>query len=259
MERVAFLIERTGERISCLLNPEDLEVRRSAGLRMRDEGSGFLAGRARTDHPLLATGGGVTELDLRLLFDVGVASADRAELSTSLQSPNGASIGTQDVRTYTRPLWDLAENAFSDGFGAPPCVRFIWGKSWDIPGVVVNVAERLDQFDANGTPQRSWLSLRLRRVEEPEPRDIPAAPVSPQFEPTSPPGSGDGQALPTVVVPVDEDGGPVVRLDQIAQEYYGNPNLACALGAFNDLDDLLLLEEGTNLVLPPAAALWRQA
>ena len=31
MERVAFLIEETGERIACLLNPESLVVRRIAG------------------------------------------------------------------------------------------------------------------------------------------------------------------------------------------------------------------------------------
>jgi hypothetical protein len=35
MERVAFLLERSGERISCLLNPENLEARRTAGVRTR--------------------------------------------------------------------------------------------------------------------------------------------------------------------------------------------------------------------------------
>ena len=33
MERVAFIVERTGERIDCLLNPDTVVVRRSAGLR----------------------------------------------------------------------------------------------------------------------------------------------------------------------------------------------------------------------------------
>lgn len=259
MERVAFLIERTGERISCLLNPENLETRRSAGIRVRREAGGFLAGRARTDHPLIATGGGVTELDLRLLFDIGVARADRGERSASLQGPDGTPADSEDVRTLTRPFWDLAENAFSDGFGAPPCVRFIWGKSWNVPGVVVHVAERLEQFDVYGAPQRSWLSLRLRRVEEPEPRAAPPLPVTPQFE-TPPSGSQAGDdTFPTVDVPVDNDGTPLNRIDQIASDHYGNPELARPLGDFNELDDLLKIAEGTNIVLPPIAMLWRQA
>ncbi len=35
MERVAFLIEETGERIGCLLNPDSLVIRRSAGVQPR--------------------------------------------------------------------------------------------------------------------------------------------------------------------------------------------------------------------------------
>lgn len=260
MERVAFMIERTGERISCLLNPENLEMRRSAGIRARQEAGGFLAGQARTDHPLIATGGGVTELDLQLLFDIGIAEADIAAQTSSLQMADGSSDQSADVRALTRPLWNLAENAFSDGFGAPPCVRFIWGKSWNMPGVVVSVAERLEQFDADGAPRRSWLSLRLRRVEEPEPRAAPPMPVTPQFETPSPGGEGgQDEAFPAIDVPVDEDGTPLNRLDQIAGDKYGNPELARPLGDFNGLDDLLEIAEGTTLALPPITKLWSTA
>ena len=35
MERVAFIVDATGERIDCLLNPETLAVRRQAGVRPR--------------------------------------------------------------------------------------------------------------------------------------------------------------------------------------------------------------------------------
>lgn len=259
MERVAFLIERSGERIACLLNPENLETRRSAGIRTRREAGGFLAGRARTDHPLIATGGGITELDLHLLFDMSIAASDRGQQNASLQSADGTAAQTEDVRTLTRPLWDLTENAFSDGFGAPPCVRFIWGKSWNMPSVVVSVAERLEMFDANGTPQRSWLSLRLRRIEEPEPRAAPPMPVTPQFEAPAPATDDTENAYPTVLVHVGDDGTPLTRLDQIAAEYYGNPELARPLGDYNGVDDMLRVEEGTNLVLPPASQLWSQA
>jgi hypothetical protein len=260
VERVAFLIERTGERITCLLNPENIEMRRTAGIRARQEAGGFLAGQARTDHPLIATGGGVTELDLKLLFDMGIAQTDRGAQTASLQTADGSSEQTADVRALTRPLWNLAENAFSDGFGAPPCVRFIWGKSWNMPGVVVSVAERLEQFDADGTPQRSWLSLRLRRVEEPEPRAAAPMPVTPQYETPSPGGEGGVEdTYPAIDVPVDEDGTPLNRLDQIAGDKYGNPELARALADFNGLDDLLDIVEGTTLALPPITLLWSAA
>lgn len=259
MERVAFLIERTGERVTCLLNPEHLEMRRNAGVLTRREAGGYLAGRARTDDPLLATGGGTTEVDLKLLFDVEVANAERPKPPPSKEPPSALAKAEPlllDVRTLTRPLWDLAENAFSGGFGAPPAVRFIWGKSWNIPGVVLAVAERLERFDRNGTPQRSWLSLRLRRVEEPDPRAAPPKPATPQFETPSPEGGDGGTDLPLLDVPVDGDGTPLNRIDQIAAEHYGDPELAGALGAFNGLDDLLTLPEATSLLLPPITQLW---
>jgi nucleoid-associated protein YgaU len=138
-------------------------------------------------------------------------------------------------------------------------VRFIWGKSWNVPGVVISVAERLEQFDGDGTPQRSWLSLRLRRVEEPASRPAPPLPVTPQFETPSPAEQTDEDTFPVLDVPVDNDGTPLDRLDQIAAEHYGNPELARALGDFNGLDDLLKIAEGTTVALPALSTLWRTA
>ena len=40
MERVAFLIEETNERLRCLLNPETLVLRRTAGVRPRQSATG---------------------------------------------------------------------------------------------------------------------------------------------------------------------------------------------------------------------------
>jgi hypothetical protein len=153
MERVAFLIEDTGERIGCLLNPASFAVRRHAGVHSRRSLGGQLSGAGLTDDPLLFTGGGYTELQLDLLFDV------------SLSGPPPTST---DVRDFTGPLSRLAENASApDRYGRPPLVRFVWGKSWNVPGVVAAVAERFEQFDSGGTPQRSWLRMRLVRVTEP--------------------------------------------------------------------------------------------
>src|SRR5680860_543679 len=98
MERVAFLIESTGRRIGCLLNPEDLVVRRQAGLVSRRRGAGFLAGSVSAaggrDDTVLATGGGTTEFDVELLFDVDLADPDTR---------------SNDVRDMTGPIWQLCE------------------------------------------------------------------------------------------------------------------------------------------------------
>ncbi len=159
MERVAFLIEETNERLRCLLNPETLVLRRTAGVRPRQSATGQVTGTGLADDPLLYTGGGRTELDLDLLFDVTLP---------------GSSVTSADVRDLTAPLWRLAENnQATAGYGRPPLVRLIWGKSWNIPGIVVAVAERLEFFTPSGVPQRSWLRLRLLRMAAPIPR--PAA------------------------------------------------------------------------------------
>src|SRR4051812_40433344 len=151
MERVTFVVESTGDRLGCLLNPESLEVTRNAGVLRRRTATGLLAGAGISDDPLLYAGGGQTQLELDLLFDIGIA---------------GSTIQTTDVRELTRPLWDLAENTAASAGATPPVVRFLWGKSWNIPGVVTAVAERLEQFMADGAPTRSWLRMRFVRVNE---------------------------------------------------------------------------------------------
>lgn len=153
VERVAFLIEDTGERIGCLLNPESLVMRREAGIAPRRSHGGLAAGAELRDDPLICTGGGRTELELDLLFDVQL---------------EGSSIETEDVRDLTRPLWDLAENAAEpEQYGVPRFARFVWGKAWNMPGLVSSVAERLEYFTAGGVPRRSWLRIRMLRAEPP--------------------------------------------------------------------------------------------
>ena len=158
MERVTFLVADTGSRISCLLNPEKLVRRRLAGLRTAVSGSGVLAGPAASDDVLISTGGGRTELDLELLFDV--------ELTPAQAAPAAA----VDVRDLTKPLWDLAENGPTRT--GPAAVRFCWGL-WNVLCVVTAVAEQLERFDASGTPGRSWLTMRLVRVPDPIPAPAP--------------------------------------------------------------------------------------
>jgi hypothetical protein len=165
VERVAFLIERTGDRLGCLLNPESVVIRRSAGIKTRRLPASYLTGAALADDPLLFTGGGRTLIDMDLLFDVTVA---------------GSSIASDDVRDLTRPLWALSENAHQEeGYGQPPVARLIWGKSWNIPVVVMAVSQRLEYFTPEGTPRRSWLRIRLARVSEPRATGASRAPRPP--------------------------------------------------------------------------------
>lgn len=152
MERVAFLIEPHDVRISCMLNPETITVHRQSGITTRKNINGALTGKHLNDDPLLFTGGGRTWLDLKLLFDISIP---------------GSTVISSDVRDLTEPFFNLTEAAAADyENGRPPAVRMVWGKHWNFLGVISEVAETLDIFSPEGTPKRSWLTLRLLRIPE---------------------------------------------------------------------------------------------
>lgn len=261
MERIAFLIERTGEQLSCLLNPENVVVRRAAGVTARGATTGIITGLTMTDDPLIATGGGSTEIDLDLLFDTEIDNELRPRLPAAAGDATEGGVTTPlilpDVRDMTRPIWNLAENGeTAEGFGAPPLVRMIWGRAWNIPGVVVSVAEKFERFAADGRPQRSWLRLRLKRVDYDVGAAPPRLPATSQFEPPSLEGAaGDEDRAMRITLTPDENGLPTPRIDEIVAAYYGDPALTHAVLAFNDIADPLDVAEGTILVLPDVASL----
>lgn len=246
MDRVGFLIEDSGERLGCLLNPETLEVSRIAGLKPRRSAGGVVTGKGLKDDPLLFTGGGTTEVKMDLLFDVSLA---------------GSSLQTEDVRDLTGPLWQLAENAVDDeGFGHLRLVRFVWGKAWNILGVIAAIAERFEEFTAEGVPRRSWVRMRFLRVENPE-----------ALSPRPAAGGAGGPAVLPEDLPLPEDvapervrthevvGGPEEggeggvsgeRLDALAQRAYGDPSFWRWLAAFNRIDDPLHVPAGQVVQIP---------
>jgi hypothetical protein len=248
MERVAFLLEPSGERIGALLNPETLVVRRTAGLRPRRALSGGMAGGGPIEEPLLFTGGGTTELILELLFDVSLL---------------GSSVQTEDVRDLTQPLWRLAENSVEEGgFGRPPRVRVVWGKRLNEPAVVASIAERLEHFTSTGAPRRSWVRMRLVRLEETLSESTEAVPVAAGLTPEQvteglPPESFEAHEVLGAGGSPGEP--PVVgqRLDEIAHQYYGDPALWRLVASLNGIADPMRVPEGTVLRLPPASALRR--
>lgn len=235
MDRATFLIGSTGGQIGCLLNPEQLVMRRWAGVLPRRSIGVSSTSAALHDDPLLFTGGGITELSLNLLFDVSVP---------------GSTIRTGDVRDLTGPLWRLSESAsVVDGVLQPEVVRLLWGKHTNLAVVIIAIAERLEHFDASGAPRRSWLAMRLRRVPD-DAADRPRPALQ-----TAAPGAAGGQLPESVAVvgggaPVEGGGGVGERLDELAARLYGDPSQWRALARENNLDDPLHLQGGAVLQLP---------
>lgn len=234
MERVTFVVESTGERLGCLLNPETLQITRAAGVRPRRVVTGLLTGTATSDDPLLYTGGGRTELVLDLLFDIGIA---------------GSTIQSTDVRDLTRSLWNLAESSPTGAGSPPPVVRFLWGKSWNIPGVVSAVAERLEQFAPDGSPARSWLRMRFVRVDDSN--DDGGSPMHGTALVAGSAAPGE-ELQHQVVGGGGNDPGSGERLPDIAFLYYGDPSAWRLIAEANDIDDPSSVSPGSVLRIPPA-------
>lgn len=227
MERVAFLVEQTGMRIPCMLNPESVVMRRWSGVRAMRSVGGLAGAKAMIEDPLLQTGGGTTELILDLLFDVSLIETPVAE---------GAQPVT-DVRTLTRPLWQLTEHSET--------CRFVCGKTWNERVVIAALAERLEYFDNFGAPARSWLRMRMLRVDEPE-----AAQQQPVVAP---------QALPDAETQVLEVPPMPQRLDEVAHQFYGDPSLWKHVAAINGVIDPFRIPAGFALRLPPLQELMEEA
>jgi len=239
MERVAFLIDETGERVDCLLNPETVHVTRLAGVRPRGAAGGQITGVGLADDPLVFTGGGRTELVMDLLFDVDFVEAQ---------------VRPEDVRALTRPLWMLSENsAVEHGWVRPPLVRLVWGKTWNVPGVIVAIAERFDGFNLGGTPRRSWLRLKMVRVAEDAATaqqgfesELAAAETTPVAEPgTAVVAVGDGS---------NEPGYSGVRFDLLSNDALGSPLRWRLLAEHNRITNPFEVSSGTALSVPPADA-----
>jgi nucleoid-associated protein YgaU len=250
MVRVGFVIEATGATMGCLLNPLSLVVQRSAGVRPEEAPSGLFARTTASDYPLLYTGGGTTELLLELLFDAPLHTSMRAQ---DAGTP-GAAAAEIDVRDLTSPFFNLSENAGDRT--QPPIARFIWGKAWNVRGVVASVSERLERFTDGGVPHRSWLSMRfLRLVDTPAARDAVLKPA-PALDLSS---AGRERARDHVISGTGETANTLTtsagdRLDTLASRYYGNPSLWRAIASYNNIDDPARIPPGTTLRIPPPAA-----
>ena len=244
MERVAFLVEPDDQRISCMLNPETVIITRSAGIKERASIGGHVSGENRSDMPLLYAGGGVTHIEMELLFDVTIS---------------GSSLRSNNVRDFTAPFFHMAENIQgNDRHNHPKTVRMVWGKSWNIPGVITDIAERLDYFTKSGIPRRSWLKLRLRRVNEEfavsdsMQKQIELSNESSELidalDP-SPPyvQNEEKEALAAKSVTVKHND----RLDSISNTFYNDPSLWRILASFNGITDITEDSGNMLITIPP--------
>ena len=253
MERASLLIEggaAAGRRIDFLFNPAQVLLERVSGVRGRSIGGARLSGRGERDDPVVYTGGGETRLTLKLLFDTTILQAPPTE-----PAGNGALVPRLDVRRLTRPLWEMAEGA-RDQQGPQrdlPRGRFLWGKAWNIPVAVMSLAERLDRFEPDGTPLRSWVHIRFRRLAE-TPEELPwpdlgsllsAGLRAMAFEQHL----QDGAFVPSVLTihHVVQEGD---RLDRLAARYYGASWQWRLIALANALDDPGELVVGTELMIP---------
>lgn len=247
MERVAFLIEETGQHLTCLLNPETVVMTRTAGVEPRRSSGGRLTGSGLADDPLLFTGGGRTELKLDLLFDVDLAPSH---------------LTVTDVRQMTRPIWALAENSAEvERQLRPPLVMLLWGSAWSIPGIVTDVAERFDRFATDGSPLRSWLRLTLVRVGTAADREggeaWELARRLPPVDLSAPPVAtlavvGDGSAVAGATSgAAATDAATIVpaQLGLLARQAFGTELLWKELLLYNDVDDPLTVTG--PLAVPP--------
>ena len=154
-------------------------------------------------------------------------------------------------------------------------VRFVWGKSFNVRGVITAIAERLEHFNFDGVPRRSWIRLRLLRVNEPPPANTgPAAPrQSWLFAHLSVPLDAVAIRLSHLVQSLEAGGqlrshlikgsgaagrhGFGERLDEIAHRFYGAARNWRTLAIFNDIANPLRLMPGFVLRIPPPGIVLR--
>jgi hypothetical protein len=243
LERAVFVIEPSGERVSCALNPNQLVFRRNSGfVPLRSLAGAFSATRG-TDENLVFTGTSTTELELDLLFDVSLP---------------GSSIVTQDVSKLTDPLWNLAESAsFEAGYRQPSFARLIWGKAWNFRAAVTAAAQRFENFSAEGVARRAWLRLRLVRVPE---QDADTARETASFQsddlPELPPLEESSEAAlggegPPPEPSADE---PFLRLDLLAAMRGAGAAAWREIARENGIEDPLAVPWGQPLRIPEPGA-----
>jgi hypothetical protein len=139
-------------------------------------------------------------------------------------------------------------------------LRLVWGKRLNEPAVVASIAERLEHFTATGAPRRSWMRMRLVRLDEALSESTETPPVAPgltaeQVTEQLSPESFEAHELVGAGATPGEPSVAGQRLDEVAHQYYGDPSLWRLIASLNGIDDPMHVSPGTVLRLPSASAL----
>jgi hypothetical protein len=212
----AFLkIEGTGEKISCLFNPKEYSITKSATWTKKSNSSSI---------PNLQYGGGDSrKLSLELFFD----ATDDAK---------------GDVSGIIEKLFGLLEankKYNTEQKNRPPSVEFHWGPTWTFPAVINQLNVQYLLFRADGTPIRATAKLELMQVEKAVAKPAPTSPKKP--------GNPTTRGVADLRSHVVRDGD---SLQSIAYASYGDPTRWRAIAEANGIDDPLALRRGHVLGVP---------
>jgi len=137
----------------------------------------------------------------------------------------------QDVRDYTHKIKNLLN--IVGNIHAPPVCSFVWGKAdKDKPyftGIIEKATTTYTMFIADGTPVRAKMNLTLRQFQAPENNEVKLS--SPDKTKRMTITSGDS-------------------LWMIAAKEYGDPAKWRILADVNGIDNPLVLEPGTEIIVP---------
>ncbi len=137
----------------------------------------------------------------------------------------------EDVRKYTDQLTELMN--IDPTLHAPPVLRFIWGMSSKEPYycVLERVSKRFTMFNSAGVPVRAKLNITLKEFKI----DLSSR-------------ERDLQSSDKTHVYLTKEGD---SLWSIAYREYGKAGLWRPIALENKIENPLVLEPGTELVIPP--------
>jgi hypothetical protein len=132
----------------------------------------------------------------------------------------------KDVREYTNKIRDLLN--VNPEIHAPPICSFVWGKG-GFTGVIEKAIVTYTMFLSNGTPVRAKVNLTFRQYQKPE--------------------QGEARlSSPDKIKRITIANGDSLWL--IAAEEYGDPSKWRAIADANNIDNPLVLEPGTEIIIP---------
>ncbi|HWQ15200.1 MAG TPA: peptidoglycan-binding protein [Roseiflexaceae bacterium] len=144
----------TGEEVICMFNPKEYTFSKQNKWEEK-------TAKGKSVPHLEFGGGAPANLKLQLLFDTCEAH----------EYPGLRVSAGDDVRTYTKGLWDMMKISEQNvnpatKKGEPPHVRFEWGSLWSFEAVIDSISQKFTLFKADGTPLRATLDVSFRQVKD---------------------------------------------------------------------------------------------